>query len=522
LVTAVEDSSESAPLLAAPRIVVRRVCREFTLLDLILAVSMSALVLAVHDVGYMLAHPFWLDEAWVADSTKARIGLTPFLSSSTPLGWTFLLRIVPFGGPQRLRLVPLAFTMLATGAAYLLGRELRMTRYSTGILLATGVLLSPAMLLRDDLKQYTAEAFATLLILLMVTRVENTWTRGRLAAIAAAGSVGMLIANTAVIVGAVALVGLALECALRRSWRRLADVAVAGLALVAAAFPIFLLVDQPKMSSALTTYWDSFYLRGSAGALISSLHADLDALAPAAGFQSLPLDAALVLAGIGVLLIRGRIALAVTLPLILVTNISASLARLYPFGDLRTSTYWLVAVPVFGGIAAVAAAQRMNRFDRRLPAVAIALSGAFWLATTAPSIRVHTLGDEDVRSQASYVAQHYRPGDVILIDYGASWGFAYYYRGAKPSFVHNPTPANGFVPTYPQAPWIVLIKGRSTLDVASALSVARGRQTSGRIWIVTSHLQEATDEEVAWGQDLSRSKVTVIRVGPEPLVLYRV
>ncbi len=94
------------------------------------AVGLSALV--VHDVPYMLGHSFWVDEAWVADSVRASIGLTPSIASSTPLGWTFLLRLVPFGGAQGLRLVPLAFTILAAAAAYLFGRELRLTRFTTG------------------------------------------------------------------------------------------------------------------------------------------------------------------------------------------------------------------------------------------------------------------------------------------------------------------------------------------------------------------------------------------------------
>ncbi len=132
------------------------------LIDICLAVVVGLAVLLVHDVPYMLHHSLWVDEGWVADSVRARITLVPSMTSSTPLGWSLLLRLVPFGGPQRLRLVPLGFTMLAAAAGYLFGRELRLTRFATGILTGAAVLLAPAMLLRDDLKQYTAEAFACL------------------------------------------------------------------------------------------------------------------------------------------------------------------------------------------------------------------------------------------------------------------------------------------------------------------------------------------------------------------------
>src|SRR5579872_6208645 len=152
-----ETSPESVPGREGrdPRVVVT---------DIFLAVAVGLAVLIVHDVPYLLQYSVWLDEVWVADTVRARIGLTRTLASSTPLGWTYLLRLVPFGGAQRLRLVPLAFAMLAAAAGYLFGRELRLTRFATGILTGAAVLLAPAMLVRDDLKQYTAEAFACLVI----------------------------------------------------------------------------------------------------------------------------------------------------------------------------------------------------------------------------------------------------------------------------------------------------------------------------------------------------------------------
>jgi len=131
----------------------RRLPGRLDAIDYGLAAAVGLAVLIVHDVPYLLHQSFWVDEAWVADTVRARIGLTLSLSSSTPLGWTYLLRLVPFGGAERLRLVPLLFTMLAAAAGYLFGRELRLTRFVTGILTGAAVLLSPAMLVRDDLKQ---------------------------------------------------------------------------------------------------------------------------------------------------------------------------------------------------------------------------------------------------------------------------------------------------------------------------------------------------------------------------------
>jgi hypothetical protein len=36
----------------------------------VIVLGLGLLVLLVHDVGYLLGHPFWLDEAWVALTTR--------------------------------------------------------------------------------------------------------------------------------------------------------------------------------------------------------------------------------------------------------------------------------------------------------------------------------------------------------------------------------------------------------------------------------------------------------------------
>ena len=65
-------------------------------IDACLAVVVGLAVLLVHDVPYLLHQSFWVDEAWVADTVRAPIGLTHSLGLITPLGWTFLLsRIDP-------------------------------------------------------------------------------------------------------------------------------------------------------------------------------------------------------------------------------------------------------------------------------------------------------------------------------------------------------------------------------------------------------------------------------------------
>ena len=67
------------------------------------------LVLVVHDVGYLLRQPFWTDEAWVAVTTRFPLSQLPATTSSTPIGWSALLRVVTVSRTQTGRLLPLGF-----------------------------------------------------------------------------------------------------------------------------------------------------------------------------------------------------------------------------------------------------------------------------------------------------------------------------------------------------------------------------------------------------------------------------
>jgi hypothetical protein len=492
-------------------------------IEVCLAVALGLAVLLVHDVPYLLHQAFWVDEAWVAESVRAPIQLTPSLTSSTPLGWTVLLRLVPFGGPQRLRLVPLAFAMLAAATGYLFGRELRLTRYTTGILTGAAALLSPALLVRDDLKQYTAEAFMCLVLWVLVARIENEWRRWRLVAIAATGSIGMLLANTVILVGVAAMASLALECLIKRHYRRLAEIAAASVGMLAVGLVIYAAIIRPGVTSFLVAYWDSYYVPTRSGsAAVSFVNLRLHQLAPYMGFRWLAVDAALALAGIAALIWLRRFALAAMLPVTLAIVIAASAAGKYPFGDLRTSTFWLVTVPLLMAVAVAAAGHWAARIHRWAPAVITAVALAVWVPATGPYIRSHPIPNEDVRAEVVYLDHHFRPGDVVIVNYGASFGFAYYYP-VTPSFPAGHGP-NGHLVAYPDAPWIV-VTVRAPAAIAHALATARAKiaaepaGTRGRIWIIRSH--KGPGEYRVWRRDLARDHVKVIRVGPDPILLYR-
>jgi hypothetical protein len=515
--------------------------------DIILAVAAGVMVIFVHDVHYILHEPYWLDEAWVADSTRAPLGLVPRLASSTPLGWTFLLRLVAFGGLERQRLVPLAFAGLAVAAGYLLGRELRLTRFAAGLLTAAAVLLSPAMLARDDLKQYTAEAFAAIVIWFLVARLENVWSRWWLAALALVTSLGTLIAETAIFTGGAAFTCLFLAALIRRQWRRLAELAVAGAGALAIFAVVFVVVIKPRIDPQLSGYWAPLYSPRSVPGAARFFWTELSQrTGPYIGFPGavprsftepatvaeLAIPLALTVAGVVALALLGRYALAAMLPVTLVVAMAASVARQYPFGDERTSTFWEVLFPVLMAIAVAAAIHgigialgRLHWGARWAPSVVAGALAAAAIAGYAhqawPLVNSHVLTNDDQRSQVAYAEAHARPGDVYLVDYGASYGFAYYYRTPAPDYPAVPGNAAGFIPQYPGDSRVIIMTTRNSGDFAVALREAiavvnaEPAGENGRVWIIRGH--EFPNEIQAWqaaftGIDRSGGKVTTYNV----------
>jgi hypothetical protein len=243
----------------------------------------------------------------------------------------------------------------------------------------------------------------------------------------------------------------------------------------------------------------------------------------------------LVLAGIAALAWLRRFALAALLPVTLVIVIAASAARDYPFGDVRTSTFWLVTVPLLMAVAVAAAAHRAAEAARRasgdrgaawallVPLVVAALALAVWVPATDSYIRSHDIPNEDVHSQVTYLDSHFRRGDVVIVSYAASYAFAYYYP-ATPSFPVGDGP-DGHIVAYPQLPWMVVLPQRHPADLIDGLAEARAKIAAepagarGRIWIIRSH--QTRLEVRIWRHLLAGQPVQVIRVGPDPILLYR-
>ncbi len=489
----------------------------------VLVVAALALgVFAVHDVGYALRHPFWLDEAWVAASVRAPVGqVLQFVHAAAPVGFSVALRFEPFGFEQGLRMLPLLFAAGAVVAGYLLGKELRLHGVLGGVLVGGTVLFLPAMLVRNDLKQYTAEAFFALLLVYLLARLESSWSRHRLAAITLASAIGMLFANAMPFTALAVFGSLAVVATSQRRWDRLREIAVAGSVAAAAMVAIYIATLSTVRGDDVVAYWEPFYLptdHGISGAW-GFVRARGVALAPSLGTSNVALIIGMVLVGLATLVWLKRTALALCVPLLIVGVATASALRLYPFLDLRTSTFWLVLLAALMAVGFAGIVTALAR-HQRLVALAVLVAGvATYVYAASPQFRAHTIPDEDVRAQVRYVERHRKPDDVVLVSYPATFGTAYYAKEWEPVFRRGP--GTLYEVTFPGREHVIAVQGREQHNIdRSFLRARREAESTGAsaIWIIRSHVSSA--EELAWQEALG-ARVGIVNVGPEPLVIYR-
>jgi hypothetical protein len=499
--------------------------------DYAVLLLLCLLVLVLHNVRYLLSQPYWNDEAWVAVTTRFPLSRLPQLTSSTPIGWSLLLRLATIGRSQSGRLLPLAFAGIAVIPGYWLARRLdwqdRGTSIAAAVLAAASVLLVPAMLVRDDLKQYTADACMTLVILATTARLERRWSPRGLALLAVAIGAGMLVSDAAAFAGAAALAAVGLTQLARRNWRRLAEAAIAAAGTTAVGAAIYESFDARAVVPGLTAYWQNYYLpvHGGPAGMLRFVTGQFDLIRGYFGLGPWWLAIPLVLAGLATIARFGRPATALTAAALWPEMLALSALRKYPFLDLRTSTFLITSTAVVAaiGVAGLCAALRARlgavlrarqRDGSRLATVAAALVAATALAgfglAARPYVRSQLIPWEPIRQQAQYVARHAGPRDPIVVSANSNWGFAYYWPGGRPGSRPDPANLQGYQAIFPAQPRIVVAAQRDAAGIraaiASALRLAPHGQCS-RIWLVRTHVNAA--ELAAW-----RTVLAQLRLAP--------
>ena len=465
--------------------------------------------------GYLFSHDLWLDEGWVADSVRAPLGQIRMMTSSTPLGWTWLLRLVPhIGPPERLRVLPLAFGVAAVAAAWLLGRTLGRPQALAAALAAA---LAPSSLANHNLKQYSADVFVTLLLLALAARLEARWSPGRLAVLCLICVPALLVSHAAVLVSMAVLLALAAKALLTRDRLRLAWTVGLGAMTALVEGAAYLLLAAPGDNAALRAVWAPLFvpLGGGPGHAAAFVATRFELALRQVGFGPPLLAAALVCAGV-VVLWRARLqATAAAVPLLAAVLVTAAAAGRYPLLDQRTSLFFTSLLNVVGALAvgqAVAWAWRRPA-TLALGLAAIAGAGAL-LVPAARSATAEASPATSIGKQVRYVLGHRQPGDAIVVGWAASFSFAYYWP-EQPRF----SPAtNGSAVLFQVDPPVgsKVVLTRRWRDQALAdrtLREGAARATSHRVWLV---LAEAGDGGPYWPRAVATARHAGARVVSQP------
>jgi len=533
-----------------PRGWARAVRRRLTPEHLVVLV-LALLVLVVHDLGYILNQPYWTDEDWVALTTKFPLSQLPATTNSTPIGWSVLLRFFSVNGTQTGRLMPLAFAAAAVLAAYWFARRLdwpsREISVGAGLLAGIAMLLVPAMLIRDDLKQYTADAFFAVVALALTSRLERVWltpgvvggdkseltpgavggkfdsARRGLVALSVVTWAGMLISDTVAFVGAAVFGAVCLVQLVRRDWRRLAESAVVGAVTAVLMLAVYKVFDARAVTPSLTysPHFANYYppLHKGKRAFLRFVYSHFQREYTHFGLGPLWLVALLFAVGLVVIFWRGRPVTAIALAALWPEMIVISAARLYPFIDARTSTFLFAVTAVVAAIGVAGVCALLRPWLKGSLAVGLAvLAVAGFVVCARPFIRSHEIPNEDMKALTLYIADHASPNDVIVLAQDSNFGFAYYWPTGQPSREADNTIIQEYEAYFPSQPRIVVALSRTPAGVDAAMAQALDQSRlhgCSSMWLVRTHI--TGPEEAAYDGWLSQRHLSAVSDGPSGL-----
>jgi hypothetical protein len=461
-------------------------------------------VAVVHDVPYMFSQAYWNDESWVAVTTRFPLSDLAQTTSSTPIGFSFLVRLLTIGRSQSARVLVLAFAGMAVIVAYWFARRLEWKSPQSSVLAAAlaacGVLVVPAMLLQDDLKQYAADACMSLVILAVLSRLERQWSYGGLAALSVALWGGMFFSHTAAFVGAVAWLAVCLVQLARRRWRRLLAAALFAAASAGLAIGVYELFDVRAVVPGLTDFWHSFYLTPHDGWLAAYYFVTRTGTLIRIYFGLGPVWLAipLVVAGLVTLFRLGRPATATAVVLLWPEMLGLSALKRYPFLELRTSTFLIVITVVVAaiGVAGICSVLRTLLRRGRVAQIAVfAVSGcalAFFTLHAWPFVRnQNSIPFSPIRIQTQYIGAHAGPKDPIVLSANSNWGFAYYWTHGQPGVRVNQANLQRYQADFPGQGRIVVTPNRTLGAIQTAIATAVNKAPNSgcpRVWLVLTQL----------------------------------
>jgi hypothetical protein len=508
--------------------------RRFTPEHLI-PVLLGLLVLLVHDVPYLLSHSYWLDESWVAATTRFPLSQLPETTSSTPIGWSALLRLVTVPRTESARVLPLLFAGAAVMVAYWFARQLgwrsREAAICAGVVAGLAALLVPGMLVQGGLNQYTADACLSLVVLALTSRLEREWSRRRLIALSVAVWGGMLFSDGVTFVGVAAFLALCVVQLVRGDLRRLAEACAVSAGTAVLMLGVYRVFDARAVGPGL---WTTGNMRLYFMPLDSGLHAMVRFITSHFtgaeayfGLGPVWLAVPLVIAGIVTIFRLGRPATALAVAALWPVMLAVNVARRYPFLNIRTSTFLFAITAVVAAVGLIGLCSLLRPLLKQWTVaalVALAAVGAAAFALNAgPYVRIHVLPNEDERQQTSYVAAHAARNDVILVDTATAYGFAYYWPVGQPARRTDHFVAQQYEPYFPSQPRIVVALNGEQAGVTVAVSQAVRQavlRSCPRIWLIRTH--ESPAEQAVWVTALRARGLTAVPVGSDGLSTVQV
>jgi hypothetical protein len=516
----------------AQRLTDRRADHRWDRYDTVIVVFAAFAAVLVHPVHAMLTHPYWLDESWVAALTKAPFSRLTHLSASAPAGFIALLKLVPGSGLQRARLVPLIFAVLSVVMAYVFARALAWPTKADArfgaVVAALVVMLAPLSLQRNDLKQYTCDAFCALVLLTLGAWAERDPRRSRLLYLAGAAVIALPFSSTSAFVSVAMFAGLLVAALVARNRRRALEVVVAG-GIAAIGLGSYLgFVVLPTLDPKLKAYWATQYLSGSP---LHVLTATSNRLARFTTELSMPLPMFIALFAVGIVVFMklGAPALAVALSLLWIEMAVMGRLHKYPYLDLRTSHFLfvvslvVVAVGAGGFLQWIAHAGGVFRGNSG-PVIAIAIGGVMALLFTwsfAREVDQLQIPNENVRAEVLAVADRRTDRDVVLVNSSGTFGLGYYWPKGSIDF-RKDTSGQGFRPEV-RGLHAIYAHGRTYADVLHALRTAvtrwRSEGSASRLFIVRTHVSPS--ETAAWKRAFAvlGLKPRTDAVGTDPLLV---
>jgi hypothetical protein len=482
---------------------VARVGRQVVLSALAL-LCLVGIAVVLRRPSYALSQPFWLDEAWVANVIRGPWRQLPMLASSTPIGWSCLLRLAPrFDGPQQLRLVPLSLAAFTIFPVYFLGRLVWPERRWPAILLGAIIAALPASVAYLELKPYTTEACLALgLVTLGIWVQRAAAIRTRLIIFTLVAIASFLLSHTAFIVVIAVLLALFVQAALNCDGSTLAAITGAGLAVAGVEAALYLLFISQADNSNMRAYWRFDYIpvRGSVTYAVDFAATRLARSLAATGFGPWPLCLALIAIGAVTLFQRRAAPAPVAIAVITVVLVVAGALGRYPFLGPRTSMFYTAMLALLAGAGLVrlvgvathglapAPARLTHWLLRSLAGTVAGIAIVLFIQATLQA-RTQLISAEDVPQKIACIIKHRQPGDAILVSWASSYAFAYYWP-ATPIFVPKTAPiAVLYQVTYPEPSDVIIAGFGDKLSIRAAITAAAAR--GGRVWVILSPIDQS-------------------------------